>query len=129
MVTTSPASGLASSSVSGRRRALDLVDRHDRLDRLDRVLRRDLVEGERLGDFAGDRQQRLAGRAVLGRDELQALGRDVPVRRQVLVEGRVYRVGDVIDHDAAGPLETDEGIGPPVDLAQRQRLRLGPLVV
>ena len=111
--------------------ALNVVDRH---------LGRDVEGGGGAADFVGNHKHRPARRAVVGRNEGQDLGTEITggarlgiareiARRDVLHEARLRRVGDVVDHDAADPLQTDEGIGLTADLADRNTLRLGTLGV
>src|SRR5262245_27028419 len=103
-------------------------------------LRVDPVERRRPADLVRDREERDADRALLLRDEVEALGPEVArgpglwvagevAVVQVLDEARVARVGHVPDHDAADPLQPDERVRLLADDAEGEALRLRPLVV
>ena len=90
-------------------------------------------DGAAVGDLVGADEQRRAGRVAVGGDEAQHLraevGRGTGKRRDVGDVGGVGRIGDVVDDDAALPLQADEGVDPAVDGADGDALGLRPLVV
>ena len=94
-----------------------------------------LIDRQGAGDLAGRQQQGLAGPACRRRDEAEALGGHVAldVGREfpgvdVVDEGGLGGVGDVIDHHAADALQGDESVGSAVDGAHGGPLRLGALL-
>ena len=89
-----------------------------------------LEDRDRITDFVGHHEERFAVGTFLLLDEEETFGRQIRrgsggIRRKLWG----LRVGDIVDHDSAGTLKADEGVGSSGNFPQGQSFRLRTFIV